>query len=405
MKSIQLRQEQAKLVSEMRKILDLASSEKRDITSDENINYENLNTQVEKLDERIEAVEKLEQREQAANEIITRAERSGGFTASKGAGSNGDEKLAAFRSYIKGGLKNLSHQEIRTLTQGTNSAGGYLVPDEQFVAKLLQKQDDLLFIRQLATKIKIDNAKAGGIPTLTTDFGDCNWTTEILTGSEDNLVFGKRTLTPTPLAKRVKISNTLLNNAAVDPESVVLDRLAFRFAATEEKYFLTGSGSSQPLGLFTASANGISTGRDVSTGNTSTAVTFDGLIEAQESVKDQYQKNASWLLSRSLRKMVRKLKDSQNQYIWEASTQVGAPPTLLGHAVYVSEYVPATFTTGLYVGLYGDMSYYWIVDSLDQQIKRLDELYAETNEVGFIGRKETDGAPALEEAFARVKLA
>ena len=71
----------------------------------------------------------------------------------------------------------------------------------------------------------------------------------------------------------------------------------------------------------------------------------------------------------------------------------------------ISEFAPNTFTTGKYVGLLGDFSNYWIVDALSMQMQRLSELYAETNQIGFIGRLETDGAPVLEEAFARVTLA
>ena len=71
----------------------------------------------------------------------------------------------------------------------------------------------------------------------------------------------------------------------------------------------------------------------------------------------------------------------------------------------MSEYAPNTFTTGLYVGIIGDFSRYWIVDSLQLQFQRLVELYAATNQVGCIGRAETDAVPVLAEAFARVKLA
>ena len=53
----------------------------------------------------------------------------------------------------------------------------------------------------------------------------------------------------------------------------------------------------------------------------------------------------------------------------------------------------------------GDFQHYWIADALSMQIQRLNGLYAETNQVGFIGRLETDGAPVLEEGFVRVKLA
>jgi len=73
--------------------------------------------------------------------------------------------------------------------------------------------------------------------------------------------------------------------------------------------------------------------------------------------------------------------------------------------ISMSEYAPSTLTTGLYVGILGDFSNYWIADALDMQVQRLVELYAEANQVGFIGRLETDGMPVLEEAFSRVKLA
>ncbi len=68
----------------------------------------------------------------------------------------------------------------------------------------------------------------------------------------------------------------------------------------------------------------------------------------------------------------------------------------------MSEYVPNTFTTGQYVGLLGDMSFYWIADAIELQIQRLVELYAEQNQTGFIGRLESDAMPVLEEAFSRI---
>jgi len=216
--------------------------------------------------------------------------------------------------------------------------------------------------------------------------------------------FGKRQLSPHPLAKRIKVSQQLLRQALIGPEGLVIDRLGYKFAVTQEKAFLTGSGVGRPLGLFTASPSGISTARDVSTGNTATAMTFDGLIEAKFSLKGQYWPSARWIFHRDAVKQITKLKDGEGQYIWRQSVRDGEPDTLLGLPLTLSEFAPNTFTTGLYVGLLGDFQHYWIVDALSMQIQRLNELYAETNQVGFIGRLETDGAPVLEEAFVRVKL-
>lgn len=76
---------------------------------------------------------------------------------------------------------------------------------------------------------------------------------------------------------------------------------------------------------------------------------------------------------------------------------------LLGLPVLMSEYVPSTYTTGLYVGMLADFSQYWIADNLNMTVQRLVELYAESNQIGFIGRMEVDGMPVLAEAFVRLK--
>ena len=102
---------------------------------------------------------------------------------------------------------------------------------------------------------------------------------------------------------------------------------------------------------------------------------------------------------------VAKLVDSNGQYLWRESVRAGEPDRLLNLPVFMDEFVPNTFTTGLYVGMLGDFSHYWIADDLDMAIQRLSELYAETNQTGFIGRLESDGMPVTEEAFVRVTLA
>jgi HK97 family phage major capsid protein len=186
------------------------------------------------------------------------------------------------------------------------------------------------------------------------------------------------------MAKLVKISKTLLRKAPAF-ENLVMDRLAYKSGVTMEKAYLTGDGKQKPLGVFVASNDGITTARDVSTGNTTTAITFDGLIEAKFSVKAQYWGKADWLFHRDAVKMLTKIKDSDGQYVWRMSVRDGEADTILGRPLMVSEYAPNTFTTGLYVGLFGDFSNYWIVDALNMQIQRLVELYAATNQDGFIG--------------------
>jgi HK97 family phage major capsid protein len=288
----------------------------------------------------------------------------------------------------------------------SDEAGGYTVASEQFVNRLIKAVDDLVFIRGLATTQTVTSAHSLGAPSLDADPADADWTAEILTGSEDSTMdFGKRNMEPHPLAKLIKVSRKLIRASTLGIEALVIQRLSYKFAITQEKGFMTGTGANQPLGLFTASSDGITTGRDVSTGNTTGAFTFDGLIEAKYNQKSNYWPRMRWIFHRDSVKMAAKLKDGEGQYQWQPSTQAGQADRLLGFPFLMSEYAPNTFTTGLYVGIIGDFSLYWIVDALSMEVQRLEELYAATAQIGFIGRLETDGAPVLEEAFTRVTLA
>jgi HK97 family phage major capsid protein len=296
--------------------------------------------------------------------------------------------------------------ERRALQMDNDPAGGFTVAPQQFVADLIQAVDNLLFFRGLATVNQLMGAHSIGRPALAANPADATWTSELLTGSEDStMAFGKRELTPHPLAKLLKVSRKLLRHSPIGPEALIRDRMAYTLAVPQEAGFMTGSGDAQPLGVFTASADGISTGRDVSTGNTTTSVTIDGLKNAKWALHTGYWPRAQWIAHTDLGKQVDKLKDGEGRYIWQQSVIAGEPDRLLGFPINYSAYAPSTFTTGLYVAILGDFSNYWIVESLSFEIQRLSELYAATNQVGFITRAELDGMPVLEGAFSRVKLA
>jgi HK97 family phage major capsid protein len=311
----------------------------------------------------------------------------------------------AFRSFLRYGM-NRAGSEFRAMQMDIDTTGGFLLASEEFVAQLIKFVNNIVFVRQKATVYPVTKAESLGVPSLDTDVADPDWTGEIVAAGEDSsLTVGKRTLTPRPLSKLVKVSRTLLQRAIISPETLVSERLAYKFAVVEENAFLNGTGANQPLGVFTASDMGVTTSRDVSTDNTTTAVTADGLINAKYSLKVQYWPKAEWIFNRTVVRDIRKLKDGNGQYLWLAGLQGDRPSTILETPYSMSEYAPNTMTTGLYVGIIGDFSFYWIADALNYELQRLDELFAQTNQVGFIGRRAVDGMPVLAEAFARVKLA
>lgn len=403
-----LREKRSKLIADARALVDLAESEKRALTDEESTKYDKLFGEAEETRKAISREEQLreQERELAETEERARAEAENRGGDPNGGGGEAKPEMVAYRHYLATGrIEGEGAEEFRALSQGVNTEGGYLVVPQAFVNSLIKNVDDEVVIRRLANIIPMPAAASVGIPTLEADPDDADWTTELQTGSEDSsMAFGKREMRPHPVAKRIKVSRPLLRNSAVPAEDLVRQRLAYKFGITQEKAYLTGNGNQRPLGLFVASNDGIPASRDVSTDNTGTSMTVDGLKNAKYSLKAQYQRTAQWLFHRDAVKQLSKLKDGEGQYLWQNSVREGEPDMLLGRPVNQSEYVPNTFTSGQYVGMFADFSFYWIIDSLMFQLQRLDELYAETNQVGFIGRYEGDGAPVLAEAFARVKL-
>lgn len=396
-------EKRALLVTEARAIIDLADKEERALTAKEEKKYDEILTDVESLTSEIDKEQKLLVIEARLSKATSEPIKPEG---DKGANKKKEFRAAAFRKFLVTGIESLNTEEARALSSGVNAEGGYTIPPQEFVVELLKKVDDAVFIRQVATKFPLTKAKTLGAPSLEADPSDAEWTTELKTGSDDKTMkFGKREFAPNPFAKRIRISKDLINTSALAIEDIVRDRIAYKFAITEEKAYLSGNGTGKPLGLFVASANGIPTTRDVSEDNTATSIKFDGLINAKYSLKDQYLKRANWMFHRDALKQLAKLKDNEKRYIWEQSVQVGQPDRLLGIPFYTSEYAPNTFTAGKYVGIIGDFSFYWIIDALDLEMQRLVELYAETNQIGYICRKKGDGMPVLAEAFARVQLA
>jgi len=417
----ELLERRANLISQAREILDLAEGENRGLSAEEEQRYDALMNDVTQLDTDVERRERL-----AAFEAIREQPQSGSaddytfrcrgmqgramrdllhsseeWRASRGAHvPNG-----RFSAWMVDGVRAFAPEEQRALQADSDIYGGFLYAPMQFVDELIQAVDNLVYIRQWANIMAVPNAESLGAPSLDNDPADPTWTSELLIGSEDSTMsFGRRELQPHPLAKYIKVSRKLLRKVP-SAEMLVQDRLAYKFATVLENAYLNGTGAHQPLGVFTASDYGISTSRDVSTGNTTTAIQFDGLIEAKYTLKTQYWPRARWLFHRDGVKQIAKLKDGDGQYLWRESVRVGEPDRILNIPVFMSEYAPNTFTSALYVGILGDFSRYWIADSLEFEVQTLMELYAATNQVGYIGRLESDGMPVLEEAFVRVKLA
>lgn len=320
-----------------------------------------------------------------------------------------DDYEKAFALALRGGSNSLSPQQFSALQSDNPEQAGYLLASEQFAAGMLKEVDDLLFIRRYAKIHTVAEAGSLGIRKRTARMNTFGWSSELTVSTEDSaLKYGKKSLTPHHLTGMIKLSRDLVRRTMQGIVTEVQSEMARDSGEKMEDGYLTGNGAQQPLGVFTASADGISTSRDVAT-LSATSITADGLINAKYALKSQYRNQllgaVRWLFHRDAVKIISKLQTQDDQYLWQPGLQMGQPDLLLGFPIDESERVPNTYTDGLYCGLLANWNYYEIADALDMEIQVLFEKYADTNQIGYIGRLKTDGMPTLEEAFVRLKCA
>jgi HK97 family phage major capsid protein len=387
------------LITQARVVVAKSETEKRNLNAEEKNQYDTIMKDAVDLKEKIDRELQLQQVEKALAEDSLQRSKDG---KDKPLAPEAEARNKAFRSFCRDD-RGMSLEEVRTLTTGSDTQAGFLNAPQEFVQQLIAKVKNLVFIQALATDHPTSNANGLGFPTLETDLDDFAMITEIKTAPEDTIIaFGRRELKPHPSSKLVKISDAMLRADGMNPEAIVADRAAYKVAVLKEYKYLLGTGNQEPLGLFTSSAKGIYTDRDVTMAY-SDDFSADDILNTKYALKAQYLRKAVWLFNRTAVLKLAKIKDGEGRYLFEMTDKIGAMDQLKGAPLYMSEYVPNTFTASQYVGMFGDMSWYFTATSLSLRVKRLNELFVATREVGFLFDTEFDGMPVLSEAFARMK--
>ncbi len=290
---------------------------------------------------------------------------------------------------------------LRALSMGQDIYGGYMVAPQKVASTFLQAVDDIFIIKGWSHTEQLNGAHSLGIPSLDTDISDADWNSEIGTISLDSsMAFGGRELSPKQLDRGILVSDKLLRNSARPIEALIRERQAYKIALPLEAAAMTGTGANQGLGIFTADSAGISTSRDVSTGNSNSKPTFDNAKRVKYTLKAQYHGNAKWAMHRDVALEYALVKDGSGRYMWNESADL-KPTTFMGFPVGLSEQAPNTLTSGLYVAILGDFNFMWFADSNQIQYKKLTELYALSKQTGFLVETAFDCMPVLEEAFVR----
>lgn len=392
-KILELREKRAKAWDAAKAFLDAKRGADGMLSEEDTAAYDKMEQDVMNLGKEIERLER-----QAAIDAELSKAISTPLTGKPGAKMGKDEtKTGRASDEYKGSFWNAMRAKApsaavyNALQVGTDSEGGYLVPDE-FEHTLVEALEEENVFRTLA---KIINTSSGDrkIPVVATK-GEASWIDEEGLYQEDDDAFTQVSIGAYKLGTMIKVSEELLNDSAFDLESYISREFARRIGAREEDSFFNGDGTGKPLGIL--ATNG---GAEIGvTAASATAITADEVIDLFYSLKSPYRKKAVWVLNDATIKTIRKLKDNNNQYLWQPSLVAGTPDTILGRPVVTSAYMP-TAGAGAKTIAFGDFSYYWIADRQGRSFKRLNELYAANGQVGFLGSQRVDGKLVLPEAI------
>ncbi len=293
-------------------------------------------------------------------------------------------------------IRNRNFYDVQnSLKVGTDSEGGYLVPDE-YERTLVQALEEENIFRKLATVIQTSNGDRK-IPIVTSK-GTASWLDEEGAFLESDDQFGQTSVAAYKLGTMIKVSDELLNDSVFDLQAYIAGEFGRRIGAKEEEAFFIGDGTGKPTGIF-AETGGAQEGVTTAGAN----IAFDDVMDLFYSLKSPYRKKAVWVLNDTTVKALRKLKDGNGNYIWQPSVQVGVPDMIFNRPYHTSSYIP-DLTAGNKVMAFGDFSYYWIADRQGRSFKRLNELYAATGQVGFLASQRVDGKLILPEAVKTLTL-
>ena len=393
-KIIELREKRANLWDSAKAFLDEKRNEDGFLSAEDTETYEKMEADVVNLGHEIERLERQAQMDielsKPTSTPIKNMPANIVEVDKTGRASNEYKKAFwnAMRSKNPYGVQN-------ALQIGSDAEGGYLCPDE-FERVIIEALLDENIFRQLANIITSSSGDKK-IP-VSASKGEASWVEEEGLIPESDDTFGQVSLGAYKLATMIKISDELLNDSAFDMENYIAREFARRIATKEEEAFFIGDGASKPIGIFNDTG-----GADVGITTTGTSIRADDIIDLYYSLRAPYRKNAQFVMNDSTVKAIRKLKDTTGQYLWQVSLQAGQPDTILNRPLRTSSYIPE-IQANAKVMAFGDYKYYWISDRQGRSFQRLNELFAQNGQIGFLGTQRLDGKLILSEAVKALQM-
>lgn len=410
MTALELKEHRAKIVHDARQLIDTADSEKRELTGEESHQVDKLFEEADKLEAKIDTLEKREAVEAAEARLKT-AERRTRPTLAK---IEDEPNYAdALRTWFCRGVRgnritgadldnaarcglDIASNEIeltrpkisRRAMDKSNTTGS--IGWTEFYSGFYEELKAYGPVLNLISYRDSDNGQALPIPVMSdvdnkaailaeaaqTNAADVSVTSVTLNGFKYE-------------SKEVILSLELLQDSSVDLESYVARAIAERFGRGYAEHVTKGVGTTEPFGIVTRATNS-----SIVAGGTAAAPTLDGdkLIDLAESLDDAYKAgpNVGFMMHPATIAKVRKLKDSNGQYLWQPSLQAGIPGTFYGHPVHRNQNM-TTSGANARIAVFGDFSKYLWRNVMGVQIYRLDQLRIRNGQISFLAFARADG--------------
>lgn len=402
----ELREQQARIATNARaKFEEITDQTPEDRATEIEGEFDAMMAEHDQIGEKVERLNKLEQVEARANEGDPRRPRGEDAEARVQEQRQTPEYKEVFGKAIRFGASNLDSEErtvlmegradltpeMRAQSTGTDSAGGYTVPQD-FSGEIDRAMEmwgpmwDADIVRELNTSngreidwpTVDDTANTGRIKAENAAVDD---------DGTDDVAFGEKKLNAYVYdTGMVRVPLELLQDSAFNIEALMNDLFGERLGRTANDVLTTGDGSSKPQGIVPVAGSG-------KVASSATALDADEIIDLLHSVDPAYRSSprVRWMMNDTTMAAIRKLKDGQGNYLWQmGDVRTGEPNTLLGHPYSINQAMadPAASARPI---IFGDFSRYVVRKVLGFQVLTLRERYAESFQVGMVGFKRFDG--------------
>ena len=340
-----------------------------------------------------EFADELKAANERADDLETRIARGLGGRASD------DEPSAeakAFNGYLRNGTEALDPDQVKALSLGTDSAGGYLA-DDDFEAQLIKNLVEQSPVRSAARATNIASGSIK-IPRRTAT-GTASWVAETATRSESAPTYDQVEITAHEAACYIDVSNQLLEDSEIDLASELRMDFAEEFGRLEGSAFVNGNGTGKPTGFMNGTAIGA-----VNSG-AAAAVTADGLIDLFYSMPGMYRNRGVFMCNSTTLGTIRKLKDGDGNYLWRPGLAEGQPETILGRPVIDAVDMPDIAANAHPVAFGDFQAGYLIADRVSLSVLRDPYTVATSGLTRFHARRRVGGAIVKAEALKKLKIA